>query len=110
MCIGFSFFRLDARAKTVKARKCIIAHTRHPLCNLFACFCSPTTRHQSAFTGACFIKLGLQLRQLLFELGRSLSAFFQSGTPDIFVRFAFCKQQSLIEQSLARLEKYLGVP
>lgn len=39
-----------------------------------------------------------------------LSAFFQSGTPDTFVRFAFCKQQSLIEQSLARLEKYLGVP
>ena len=37
-----------------------------------------------------------------------LSAFFQSGTPDTFVRFAFCKQQSLIEQSLARLQKYLG--
>lgn len=39
-----------------------------------------------------------------------LSAFFKSGTPDTFVRFAFCKQQALIEQSLARLEKYLGVP
>jgi N-succinyldiaminopimelate aminotransferase len=39
-----------------------------------------------------------------------LSAFFKSGTPDTFVRFAFCKQLSLIEQSLARLEKYLGVP
>jgi N-succinyldiaminopimelate aminotransferase len=39
-----------------------------------------------------------------------LSAFFKTGTPDTFVRFAFCKQQSLIEQSLARLEKYLGVP
>src|SRR6195952_3757787 len=37
-----------------------------------------------------------------------LSAFFKSGTPDTFVRFAFCKQQSLIEQSLARLEKYLA--
>ncbi|MEY4967096.1 MAG: hypothetical protein RL274_2679 [Pseudomonadota bacterium] len=37
-----------------------------------------------------------------------LSAFFQSGTPDTFVRFAFCKQQSLIEQSLARLEKYFA--
>jgi aspartate/methionine/tyrosine aminotransferase len=35
-----------------------------------------------------------------------LSAFFQSGTPDTFVRFAFCKQQALIEQSLARLEGY----
>jgi N-succinyldiaminopimelate aminotransferase len=35
-----------------------------------------------------------------------LSAFFKSGTPDTFVRFAFCKQQSLIEQSLARLESY----
>ena len=37
-----------------------------------------------------------------------LSAFFQSGTPDTFVRFAFCKQQSLIEQSLDRLQKYLA--
>ncbi len=37
-----------------------------------------------------------------------LSAFFKSGTPDTFVRFAFCKQQSLIEQSLERLEKYFA--
>lgn len=37
-----------------------------------------------------------------------LSAFFKSGTPDTFVRFAFCKQQALIEQSLARLEKYFA--
>jgi N-succinyldiaminopimelate aminotransferase len=37
-----------------------------------------------------------------------LSAFFHSGTPDTYVRFAFCKQQSLIEQSLERLQKYLG--
>ena len=36
-----------------------------------------------------------------------LSAFFKSGTPDTFVRFGFCKQQSLIEQALERLEKYL---
>jgi aspartate/methionine/tyrosine aminotransferase len=36
-----------------------------------------------------------------------LSAFFRSGTPDTFVRFAFCKQQSLIEQSLERLQTYL---
>ena len=36
-----------------------------------------------------------------------LSAFFKSGTPDTFVRFAFCKQQALIEQALERLEKYL---
>ena len=36
-----------------------------------------------------------------------LSAFFQSGTPDTFVRFAFCKQQALVEQALERLEKYL---
>ena len=35
-----------------------------------------------------------------------LSAFFKSGTPDTFVRFGFCKQQSLIEQALERLEKY----
>jgi len=37
-----------------------------------------------------------------------LSAFFKSGTPDTFVRFAFCKQQALIEQSLERLEKYFA--
>jgi len=37
-----------------------------------------------------------------------LSAFFKSETPDTFVRFAFCKQQSLIEQSLARLERYFA--
>ncbi len=37
-----------------------------------------------------------------------LSAFFQSGTPDTFVRFAFCKQQSLIEQSLERLNRYFA--
>jgi N-succinyldiaminopimelate aminotransferase len=37
-----------------------------------------------------------------------LSVFFKSGTPDTFVRFAFCKQQALIEQSLGRLEKYFA--
>jgi aspartate/methionine/tyrosine aminotransferase len=37
-----------------------------------------------------------------------LSAFFKSGTPDTFVRFAFCKQQSLIEQSLERLNRYFA--
>ena len=37
-----------------------------------------------------------------------LSAFFNSGTPDTYVRFAFCKQQGLIEQSLDRLEKYFS--
>src|ERR1043165_3132286 len=37
-----------------------------------------------------------------------LSAFFKSGTPDTYVRFAFCKQQDLVEQSLQRLEKYFA--
>ncbi|HKQ10527.1 MAG TPA: aminotransferase [Rhizomicrobium sp.] len=37
-----------------------------------------------------------------------LSAFFKGGTPDRFVRFAFCKQQDLIEQSLERLERYFA--
>ena len=37
-----------------------------------------------------------------------LSAFFQSGTPDTFVRFGFCKQQSLVEAALERLEKYFA--
>ncbi len=35
-----------------------------------------------------------------------LSAFFKGGTPDTYVRFAFCKQQSVIEESISRLEKY----
>jgi N-succinyldiaminopimelate aminotransferase len=37
-----------------------------------------------------------------------LSAFFKNGEPDTFVRFGFCKQQSLIEQALERLEKYFA--
>ena len=38
-----------------------------------------------------------------------LSAFFTRGTPaTLFVRFAFCKQQALIEQSLGRLGKYFA--
>ncbi len=37
-----------------------------------------------------------------------LSSFFKGGTPDTFVRFAFCKQQDVIEQSLERLSRYLG--
>jgi N-succinyldiaminopimelate aminotransferase len=32
-----------------------------------------------------------------------LSAFFSRGTPDIYVRFAFCKQRSLLEDALTRL-------
>jgi N-succinyldiaminopimelate aminotransferase len=36
-----------------------------------------------------------------------LSAFFQSGTPDTYVRFAFCKQQAVIEQALERLQQHL---
>lgn len=49
--------------------------------------------------------------RLILEAGVALiplSAFFKSGTPDTFVRFAFCKQQDLIEQSLERLEKYFA--
>ena len=38
-----------------------------------------------------------------------LSAFFKSGEPDTFVRFGFCKQQSLIEQALERLERYFAI-
>ncbi len=37
-----------------------------------------------------------------------LSAFFKSGEPDGIVRFGFCKQQSLIEEALERLEKYFA--
>jgi N-succinyldiaminopimelate aminotransferase len=33
-----------------------------------------------------------------------LSSFFHAGTPDIYVRFAFCKQRSLLEDALKRLK------
>jgi N-succinyldiaminopimelate aminotransferase len=33
-----------------------------------------------------------------------LSSFFHAGTPDIYVRFAFCKQRSLLEEALQRLK------
>lgn len=35
-----------------------------------------------------------------------LSAFFSSGMPDTYVRFAFCKERAVIEQALARLEQH----
>jgi aspartate/methionine/tyrosine aminotransferase len=35
-----------------------------------------------------------------------LSVFFESGKPDHLVRFAFCKKQSVIEDALARLERF----
>ena len=37
-----------------------------------------------------------------------LSAFLQSGKPDAFIRFAFCKKRSVLEEALARLERYFG--
>jgi aspartate/methionine/tyrosine aminotransferase len=35
-----------------------------------------------------------------------LSSFFAAGTPDIYVRFAFCKQRAVLEEALGRLEAY----
>jgi len=35
-----------------------------------------------------------------------LSAFFEGGTPDHLVRFAFCKKREVIEDALARLERH----
>ncbi|MDE3115656.1 MAG: aminotransferase [Pseudomonadota bacterium] len=35
-----------------------------------------------------------------------LSAFFAGGKPDHLVRFAFCKSRGVIDEALARLEKY----
>jgi aspartate/methionine/tyrosine aminotransferase len=35
-----------------------------------------------------------------------LSIFFETGKPDHLVRFAFCKKRAVIEDALARLEKY----
>jgi len=37
-----------------------------------------------------------------------LSAFYADGTPDAYVRFAFCKKQAVIEEAVARLERYLA--
>jgi len=37
-----------------------------------------------------------------------LSGFFESGEPDHFVRFAFCKKRELIEEALLRLERYFA--
>lgn len=36
-----------------------------------------------------------------------LSAFFESGTPDDLVRFAFCKRSSVLEEALSRLRRHL---
>jgi aspartate/methionine/tyrosine aminotransferase len=35
-----------------------------------------------------------------------LSVFFADGTPDTYVRFAFCKSQKLVEEALQRLKAY----
>jgi N-succinyldiaminopimelate aminotransferase len=35
-----------------------------------------------------------------------LSVFFADGTPDNLVRFAFCKKRAVIEDAVARLEKF----
>lgn len=37
-----------------------------------------------------------------------LSAFYADGTPDTYVRFAFCKKRELIEDAVARLESYFA--
>ena len=37
-----------------------------------------------------------------------LSVFFADGTPDNLVRFAFCKKRAVIEEAVARLEKFFG--
>jgi aspartate/methionine/tyrosine aminotransferase len=37
-----------------------------------------------------------------------LSVFFSGGTPDTYVRFAFCKQRAVIEEALTRLKAYFA--
>ena len=37
-----------------------------------------------------------------------LSAFFTTGKPDRFVRFAFCKRRAVIEDALSRLQSYFA--
>jgi N-succinyldiaminopimelate aminotransferase len=39
-----------------------------------------------------------------------LSVFFDDGTPDHLVRFAFCKRRGVIEEALSRLERHLTNP
>ena len=71
--------------------------------------------------GSYFLTAGIQdltnepdrafCERLVKEAGVALiplSAFFQSGKPDHLVRFAFCKKRSMVEDALARLEKYFG--
>ncbi|MGH6878843.1 MAG: aminotransferase [Rhizomicrobium sp.] len=50
-------------------------------------------------------------RRLVREAGVALiplSAFFENGTPDHLVRFAFCKKRPLLEEALDRLERYFA--
>jgi aspartate/methionine/tyrosine aminotransferase len=37
-----------------------------------------------------------------------LSAFYDQGGPQIYVRFAFCKQRAVLEEGLKRLSTWLG--
>jgi len=37
-----------------------------------------------------------------------LSAFLQSGKPDHFIRFAFCKRHELLAEVLTRLGRYFA--
>jgi N-succinyldiaminopimelate aminotransferase len=37
-----------------------------------------------------------------------LSPFFTFGNPNHFVRFAFCKKRAVIDEAVARLERYFG--
>jgi N-succinyldiaminopimelate aminotransferase len=37
-----------------------------------------------------------------------LSVFFLDGTPDHFVRFAFCKKRAVVAEAVGRLEKYFS--
>ncbi len=37
-----------------------------------------------------------------------LSSFFSGGRPDTYVRFAFCKQQSVLEEAIMRLKRYFA--
>jgi aspartate/methionine/tyrosine aminotransferase len=35
-----------------------------------------------------------------------LSVFYKDGKPGNLVRFAFCKKRTVLEESIARLERY----
>ena len=76
-----------------------------------------TTSQGTYFVSADFSKLGFTgddmafCRALTTEAGVAaipFSAFFEGDGPSTFVRFAFCKQDSVLAEALDRLARFIG--